>query len=38
MIEFIRHYVQYRAVGFGRIAAFRLAMLVHSGTRRLSAH
>ena len=28
MLEFVAHYFQYRRVGFGRIAAFRFAMLV----------
>jgi hypothetical protein len=34
MIEFVQHYFQYRRVGFGRMAAFRLALLVGGARRR----
>lgn len=33
MVWFIRRYLQYRRVGFGRIAAWRFAWLVGTGGR-----
>lgn len=33
MIEVVQRYFQYRRVGFGRLAAFRFAMLVRSRSR-----
>ena len=35
MVRFLKRYVQYRRVGFGRIAAFHYAWLVSTGGRPL---